>query len=110
MMSFKAVVKQDIQNVFLNDLEFADLHDVNGKPVKAIIDNNELTDREKKVKELGRDALYKKRILLYIAAKDLGRLPPVGSLLKVDGTDYKVEDAIDEDGIYSITMGVNRSR
>ena len=36
-------------------------------------------------------------------------MPKQGAMLNMDGKMYKVEDAIHEDGVYSITLGANRA-
>ena len=36
-------------------------------------------------------------------------VPPVGYLLRIDGSPYLVIDSINEDGVYSITAEANRS-
>ena len=40
--SFKECIAADVSNVFLNRLEFADTHTVNGKKMAALVDENEL--------------------------------------------------------------------
>ena len=48
--SFKEILNQDIENVFLNTLEFADIHNVDGKDMPVQVDDNEVIEREKKAK------------------------------------------------------------
>ena len=47
--------------------------------------------------------------LIYVKAKDFGPLPAVGSILKLDGSIFKVTNATNEDGLYSIHLEANRS-
>lgn len=47
--SFKDQIRADISSVFLNGLEFADDHELNGKTMKAVIDDNELLERDKAI-------------------------------------------------------------
>ncbi len=47
--SFKDQIKADISSVFLNGLEFADDHELNGKTMKAVIDDNELLERDNNI-------------------------------------------------------------
>jgi hypothetical protein len=44
-----------------------------------------------------------------VAASDYGPLPKQGSMINYDGKIYRVADAIDEDGMYSITMEANKA-
>lgn len=106
--SFKELIQQDISNVFLNLDEFGQEHMINGKPMIAIIDDMEHIEREKRFNQ-HMDGLFVKQVLLYVRAEDFGPLPKIGRLIKLDGRDYRVADAIDEDGLYSITLEANKS-
>ena len=107
-MTFKEIVRADIDNVFMNVEEFAGVHIVNGKRMPITVDNNELIERAKKAK-YNMDGIYTKTTLIYVKAKDFGQLPIVGSALNLDGRIYKVTDAMNEDGLYSIHLEANRS-
>lgn len=48
-MNFKEQLAHDNKVVFMNINEFAEIHDINGKKVLCIIDNNEMVDREKDI-------------------------------------------------------------
>ena len=50
-----------------------------------------------------------KEMLIYVSAKDFGKLPAVGRVLTLDGKSYTISDAIDEDGIYSLCLEANRT-
>lgn len=45
--SFKDCLAADIHNVFLNRMEFADTHNVNGREMDVMVDENELLERDK---------------------------------------------------------------
>lgn len=45
--TFKEQIAADISTTFLNRLEFADTHTVNGKEMAAVVDDNELLERDK---------------------------------------------------------------
>ena len=114
-MTFKDTIKHDIRTAFLNFDEFGEIHKLNGKDKLVIIDENELTEREKKIKISGgmKDIdgrLHLKQLLFYIEAEDFGKTPPVpGSMLTFDGRKYVITDAENEDGIYSISLEALRS-
>lgn len=108
MSTFKDIIREDISDVFLNLDEFAVEHVVNGKKMPALVDNNELIEREKKAKS-DMDGVNVKQTLIFVRARHFGALPPVGYLLTLDGMSYIVIDAINEDGVYSITLEANRS-
>jgi len=107
-MSFKELLRQDVKSVFLNPAEFGEEHTVNGKPMLIIIDDNELTEREKRMKS-NMDGIYKKQTLIYVSALDYGPLPGVGKPVKIDGVTFLVTDSINECGVYSLHLEANKS-
>jgi len=107
--TFKELIQADVKSVFLNDLEFADPHTIDGREMPAIFDDIENIEREKKMKS-HMDGIYARQILLYVAASDFGSLPAQRRILKVDGKNYTVVDATDEYGVYTITLEANRSK
>ncbi len=109
MRGFKDVVRKDVKNIFLNLEEFGTMHQVGGRELCIIIDENELTEREKKQFGRGRDGVYKKTLLFYVAAEDFGPLPAPEQVLLLDGRKYLITEAVNEDGIYSISLEAMRS-
>ena len=107
--SFKEILNQDIENVFLNTLEFADIHNVVWKDMPVQVDDNEVIEREKKERS-HMDGLYVKQKLIYVKAKDFGSLPAIGRQIRLDGKRYLITDSTDEYGIYTITLEGNRSK
>jgi len=108
-MTFKEIIAQDVHKTFLNLEEFSDIHNVNGKDMPVQIDSNEQIEREKRMNQ-NLDGVYLNQKLIYVAASDFGPLPRQDSILKLDGRTYRVADAIDEYGVYSITIEANRAR
>lgn len=106
--TFKDLVAGDIKSVFLNPLEFASAHTVNGRRVDVVFDDIEHVEREKRMKST-MDGIYTRQYFLYIAACDFGRLPAQGALVTVDGKGYLVMDATDEAGVYGLTLEAARS-
>lgn len=107
-MTFKEAVQDDVKGVFLNPEEFGEMHRLNHKEVLIIIDENELTEREKRMKGVDEE-LHSRQLLFYVAAKDVGPLPSPGKVLTLDGRDYLITDAQSECGIYSISLEARRS-
>ncbi len=108
-MTFKELLESDVENTFMNTDEFSEMHIVNGKEMPVMIDNNELIERKKKANE-NMDGIYVNQKLLYVSASDFGSLPKQGSILILDGRTYRVDEAVSEAGIYSITIGANKGR
>lgn len=106
--TFKDVLRQDVKRVFLNIDEFGEMHDINGQEILVVIDENELIEREKRIKR-DEGELHKKQLLFYVAAEDFGVLPSPGKTLRFDRKQYLITDADDEGGIYSISLEAMRS-
>ncbi|MFW6680667.1 hypothetical protein ACOAOT_23880 [Lacrimispora sp. AGF001] len=106
MKSFKDLLSDDVNNVFMNKAEFAEEHIIGDRGMTIIVDEAEIFERSKKQIEQGRiEGVYKRQIMFYVSKKIFGRMPAIGSVLKVDGMNYRVTDAVDEGGVYSITVG-----
>lgn len=108
MSDFKDMVQADIKEIFLNFDEFGEIHTINGEEVLIIVDENELTEREKRTQAKDGE-LHRKQLLFYVSTKDFGALPSPGKLLVLDGKKYTITDAENEMGIYSISLEANRS-
>ena len=109
-MTFKQVMDRDVDETFLNVTEFADLHNIDGNNVPALIDDMENIEREKRMKS-NMDGIHARQVLLYVKASVFpSGLPAQKRLIKLDGKMYTVGDATDEGGVYTITLEANRSR
>lgn len=106
--SFKELLRQDIKQVFLNPAEFGEEHLINGKKMLAVIDDVELTEREKRMQN-HMDGMYKKQTLIFVGALDFGPLPGLGKPLIIDGRTFLVADAISEGGVYSLHLEANKN-
>ncbi len=107
-MTFKEIIADDVHRTFLNVEEFSDMHAVNGKEMPVQIDTNEQIEREKRMSQ-NVDGVYTNQKLIYVASSDFGPMPKQGSILNLDGKIYRVADAVDEYGVYSITIEANRA-
>lgn len=109
MLSFKDIIQQDNKNVFLNPEEFGEIHNVGGKDLLVIIDENEQIERDKRYKNTLAEGLFKKQFLFYVMLEDIGFIPAPGRMMTFDGNPYTVTDSTNEEGILSISMEANRS-
>jgi len=108
MSTFKEIIANDIHQTFLNVDEFSDLHVLNGVQMPVQMDDIEQINREKRYKD-NMVGLFVQQRLIYVAASDYGALPKKDSLVTLDGRKYRVAEAIDEYGVYSITLEANRA-
>lgn len=102
--SFKECIAADVSNVFLNRLEFADTHTVNGKKMAVLVDENELLERDKAKLGSHADGVYKSRRLIYVAKADFGPRPAIKAVLTLDRVAYRVADCTAEAGILAIEL------
>ena len=100
MSAFKDMIAADVHAVFLNPEEFSDMHNLNGRDMPVQEDSNEQIEREKR---------FNQHMLIYVASADYGPMPKQGSTIRYDNRRYKVVDAIEEDGVYSITLEETRA-
>lgn len=101
------MINRDIKKVFFNPEEFGEPHMVDGRKMNILIDGNELTEREQKVKRM-EEGLHARQLLFYVSAREYGPLPLVDRQMNFDGEFYTVTDAVDEGGIYSISLEERR--
>ena len=110
--TFKECLAADIPAVFLNKMEFADTHTINGKKMTALVDDNELQERDK-FKLVGATAggtAYKATRMVYVAKADFGHRPALGATVNLDGRDYRVaQGTTEEAGILAIALEANRT-
>lgn len=107
--SFKELVQKDVGDVFLRLDEFGDTRIIDGKEMTVLVDDNEIIEREKKMKS-NMDGVYVRQKLIYVKADEFGSLPAIGRAIMFDGKRYLVLEAVDEQGVYSITMEANRTK
>ena len=110
-MNFKDILQEDNETTFTNSEEYGEQHLVNGRPMNIVVDDYELLEREKRQKgvQAYRQGVYRKQVLFYVLAKEFGMLTPVGYMLELDKEKYIITDAINEDGIYSISLEAQKS-
>ncbi len=110
-MGFKEILADDNRKVFLNPEEFGELHEISGRKIWMIIDDNEMVEREKRqnTSQGYRQGIYTRQVLFYVLGRDFGPLPPIGRSLTLDGKSYTITDSINEGGIYSISLEAVRS-
>lgn len=107
--SFKDLVAADVSAVFLNKLEFADAHTIDGRAMAVLIDENELLERDKAKMGTHMDGLYKSRRLIYVSKLEFGPRPNQGKIIALDGRPFRVADCTEEAGILAIELEATKT-
>ncbi|MBE0470508.1 MAG: sugar transporter [Methyloprofundus sp.] len=107
MSRFKDAVAKDIKQVFINPLEFADQHDINGELVDCMIDSDILKERNAQTYAEFAEGVNLAQKVIYVALADLPQSPIRGELFFLDGKRFIVDDVAENDGMLEITIGAN---
>ena len=107
--SFKELIAADISMVFLNKMEFAGTHNIDGVAMTVLIDENELLERDKAKMGTHIDGIYMSRRLIYVAKSEFGPRPAQGKTITLDGRAFQVVNCLEEAGILSIELGAMSS-
>ncbi len=103
MIGFKDIVARDASTVFLNTSEFADYHVINGRRVRAVIDEA-VTEGEITVKFHGQQARQQTRlanadITVYVNAAECPK-PAIGTIVTLDGRRHIASAVTELGGIW----------
>lgn len=110
MKTFKDYLNDDIQDVFLNPNEFAELHLLDGTLISMVIEK-EIVDSKTGLGQEFEDAtqgIFETVIVLILKAVDYKK-PLVGAKVKLDGKYYYVINAFEDYGMLTIKLGANES-
>lgn len=105
-MSFRDQVGMDLNRTFLNDMEFAEVREIDGKQLHVIMDDYSLVERGNAEHT---DGLYSAQLLLYVSAAEYGARPKQGKLITMNGRDYRVTKVEEDMGLYTFTLEANRA-
>lgn len=108
-LSFKDCIAADIHQVFLNEDEFAEIHTVDGRPMRVILDDDGLQQRDAARGGVHSDGIYNTRRLIYLSKEDYGGRPAPGKALNLDGRIWYVVQTEDAAGLLSIELEANRT-
>lgn len=96
MSSFKDMVARDALTVFMNMEEFAEVHEINGRRLRCIIDTNE-ADTAPSLYE----GVYTLLTTVYVLSSEI-RAPAVDEVFTIDNVMFVVKHVSDEDGLIVI--------
>lgn len=86
-MSLKDQIAADIDNIFFNADEFAEVHEVEYKKITCILDSD-----DNKIGGGAGFGTYEPTCRLFAKVEDLPRQRAAGNILNVDNTDYIIEN------------------
>jgi len=102
MKSFKECLVED-SKVFFNNNEFSEKHNINGRLLNIVVDNNQLMNRSK----VEYEGVMVGDILYYVTSEDYGKAPKVDEVQMYDNIPCKVFDVRIDSGMYEIILKRN---
>ena len=102
MIGFKDAVEKDIHRVFVNGLEFADDHVIDGVIVSCIVDKDVIQSSSVSI-----EGIFNNSITIYVAVGALGRVPVEGEILMLDGQILLIRSVSIEMGMFAIVCEAN---
>lgn len=112
MLSFKELLNDDINSVFLDEDVFADEHVINGETMRAVISEDTLKESgghwEGGIKQSYGTGIYSTSKKLYVKKEDFGKRPKIGNPIQVDGADLTIKNFDEQQGMYVITIDRRR--
>ena len=96
MSRFKDMVARDALTVFMNMEEFAEVHEINGRRLRCIIDTNE-ADTAPSLYE----GVYTLLTTVYVLSSEI-RAPAVDEVFTIDNVMFVVKHVSEEDGLIVI--------
>ena len=108
MTEFEKQIAADNAAVFINDMEFAGKHDLNGTTCKAILQDISVAAADIDARNrIAYGGIYGSRLLVNCLKADLPEVPAPGRGFNVDGKFYFVESCADDMGILTIQLAAN---
>ena len=102
MIDFKNAVEHDIHRVFINDLEFADNHVIDGVIVSCVVDKDTIQGAQGSF-----EGVFTNTITIHVAVESLGRVPVEGEVLMLDGQILLIRSVSIEMGMFAIVCEAN---
>lgn len=108
-ISFKQQIDIDIGGTFLNPLEFADEHYLNGELITAVVDADEFRERTSRIASNYTEGVFMHGVVVFVKRGDLSRDPVTGENITLDDLHYYVLNDEHESGMLILTLGANES-
>ncbi len=105
MTPFQEQIAADNAAVFINDLEFAAEHDLNGNVCKAILQDISIAEADIDARNrIAYSGIYGSRLQVNCLKKDLPEVPVYGNAFYVDERPYIIESCADDMGILTLQL------
>ena len=107
-MNFKEQIQEDITTIFLNQDEFAEIFNVDGKDIVAVMTDNILQERSRR--DSGNyEGVYADKKVLSVKKTDFPVRPVRDQIMRVNDGIYIVDSCAESMGMYEITLMENAS-
>lgn len=103
--TLKELIASDVDLVFFELDEFAELHRIEGKEIPVVIDNDQLA-KMKQGQNLG---VAESDTLIFARVSDMPKRKAPGSILNMDGRELLVDDWIENKGVAQVALRQNRT-
>lgn len=108
MAGFKDMVAADVRGVFINPLEFAEPHDINGVELQCVIDRDTIQERNLRSYKEYAEGVFVDMVEVFIPSEDIQR-PVNGEIMRLDGAIFLVVSSDEEMGILKILLQANET-
>ena len=109
LINFKDQIDIDIGGTFLNPLEFADEHYLNGELITALVDSDEFRERSSRIASNYTEGVFVHGVVVFVKRGDLSRDPVTGENVSLDDQHYYVLIDEPEMGMLVLTLGASES-
>lgn len=107
MRSFKEQIAADNAAIFINELEFAEEHNLNGRVCNVILQDISVADDTTAKSGIAYAGIYGSRLQVNCLKSDLEEVPVSGNAFELDEKLYLVESCADDMGILTIQLVAN---
>lgn len=107
-MNLRDQMQLDAEMTFLNPLEFAEPHTIDGRELLITIDDDKLQERKSRSSN-PTDGVYGATLLFYARAADFSTKPVPEMRMTIDGKIYTIADVQSDAAMITVTLRRFRS-
>lgn len=102
----KDMIARDNEFVFMNNLDFAEEHNLNGTICLAIVEGLTTKERSSRLSQ-NYEGVYGSVVIVHVDKNSLVEVPVHGENFRLDGKLYYVEDCTEDLGLLTIELRRN---